>query len=199
MLMFLKDIVLRISVAQIVKGRTHLLLTTVLFSFLIMNVLQLNIQSVNSSESLLRAAIKKNNVDLVLLQEIWLPKEKFGIHGFQPPILRTRKDNYGGVGIIARNSLKVVHRKEYEVSGLEATWVESCIPKSSSRILFGSIYINGGKLNQIALLDKALSVISPNHSSFILSMDANARNALWDASAPLLPLSALHLRWGRSF
>ena len=55
---------------------------------------------------------------------------------------------------------KVVHRKELEVDGLEATWVEIQINKA--KILFASVYINVGKIEEIVLLDKVLEKFMEN-------------------------------------
>ena len=143
----------------------------------------MNIQSLNTSIALLNSVVDKHSVDLVLLQEIWSPKPGFSLHNFQDPIFKQRHDNYGGVGILAHRKLKVVHRPEFNVSGLEALWLETCLPGSNKRFLFGTVYIHGGKVDQIRLFDEALSSISKSHDCVVIGMDANSRNALWDNSS----------------
>ena len=115
----------------------------------------------NTSIALLKSVVEKYSVDLVLLQEVWSPKPNFSLPKFQQPIIRSRPGNRngGGVAILGRNNLKLVHHPEFERFGLEAVWVESILP-NGPRILFGSIYINVGKVKEIHLLDNLLETIS---------------------------------------
>jgi len=41
-----------------------------------MKILQNNIQSINTSLPLLRLTVQKLNIDIILLQEVWHPKEE---------------------------------------------------------------------------------------------------------------------------
>jgi len=62
-----------------------------------MKILQNNIQSINTSLPLLRLAVQKLNIDIILLQEIWHPKDDFiKIHNYTSPIVNLRKCNEGG-------------------------------------------------------------------------------------------------------
>ena len=125
-----------------------------------MNALQVNIQSINTSKRLLQAVVEQRSIDVVLLQEVWCPKEEVKLHNFLQPILKLRKDNqYGGVGILVQKNAKVVHCKEYESSNLEAVWAD--VQLGNERILFGSVYINVGALAEINHLDVILERIIP--------------------------------------
>ena len=75
--------------------------------FAIMNILQVNIQSLNTSATLLKSAISRHDIDLVLLQEVWYPKKGFSVPDFHRPLFNLRDDHYGGVGILARNNLRL--------------------------------------------------------------------------------------------
>ena len=148
-----------------------------------MNILQTNIQSINTSTHLLSSVINKYDVDVVLIQEVWKPKANINIHNFLKPILKLRtQNNYGGVGIFVRKNAKIVYRKEYEVDGLEAVWAEVKVDKV--KVLCGSVYINVGKIREIDLLDKALEgIVNDSQGKIIIAMDANARSLLWDNNA----------------
>ena len=74
------------------------------------------------------------------------------------PIIKTREDNeYGGVAILASKKCKMVHRKEFEVDGLEAVWAE--IKLEGVQTIVGSVYINVGKIKEIDLLSKAVEKV----------------------------------------
>ena len=77
---------------------------------------------------------------------------------------------FGGVAILFRNSVKAVERPEFNVPGLEATWVEMCF--GSKQILVGAVYINVNQVDQLHLLDSVISRVSQSHQSFIVGMDA---------------------------
>ena len=115
-------------------------------------------------------------MDVVLLQEIWTPSSEIVLPNFRKPLIRLRGwNNYGGVAVLVQNGAKVVHRKELEVNGLEAIWVE--IQVNKVKILFASVYINVGKIDEIALLDKVLEKVLENtNCKVMLGMDANLRS-----------------------
>ena len=48
--------------------------------------------------------------------------------------------------------------------------------------MFIQIYLHDGDVKQIRLFDNALGIVSKNHESIEIGMDANAMNALWDDS-----------------
>lgn len=59
-----------------------------------MKILQNNIQSINTSLPLLRLAVQKLNIDIILLQEIWHPTHDIiNIKNYTPPIVKLRKCN----------------------------------------------------------------------------------------------------------
>lgn len=167
--------------ALTVKEITYLHQRSVQYSASDMNVLQVNIQSINTSKRLLQTAAANHSADVILLQEVWSPKEEVGIHNFLPPIIKSRENNqFGGVAILAQKNAKIVHWKEYEIPQLEAVWAEVQI--GSERILCGSVYINVGKTAEIHLLDSVLDRITLLHKRILIGMDANSRNLLWDNS-----------------
>ena len=50
------------------------------------NVLQLNIQSGNTSSQLLKYVVAKRQVDVILLQEVWHPKNTLNLKNYQKPL-----------------------------------------------------------------------------------------------------------------
>ena len=127
----------------------------------------------------MNVALKKHDIDIVTLQEVWHPKDEMIFKEYQKPHLKLREGKEGGgVGIAVSSKVKMVKRPEYEVKGLEAVWAE--VRKGNVQTLIGSVYINVGKLDQMSLLDKVLDKIVNENKRIIISMDANARNSMWD-------------------
>ena len=107
------------------------------------NVLQLNIQSSNTSSHLLKYVAAKRQVDVILLQEVWHPKNTLNLKNYQKPLIKERKkeikETGGGVAIICHKQARCVEKKEYEVKGLEAIWAEVTV--NASKMIVGSVYI----------------------------------------------------------
>ena len=165
---------------EIVTENTRLLTGTVPLSSANMRLLQSNIQSINTSKSLLNAAITKNEIDVVVLQEVWKPKDEMILHGFNKPVLKLRDTLGGGVAIAVSDKAMCVKADKYDMKGLEAVWADVKVGKV--RTMVGSVYINVGKIKEIELLDKVLERVLKENTRVILAMDANARNSLWDNS-----------------
>ena len=98
------------------------------------NVLQLNIQSSNTSSHLLKYVAAKRQVDVILLQEVWHPKNTLNLKNYQKPLIKERKkeikETGGCVAIICHKQARCVEKKEYEVKGLEAIWAEVTVNAS---------------------------------------------------------------------
>ena len=174
-------ILLTVQIVGVLMGPFRPLARNIL---IVMLLLQLNIQSINSSRALLKEAVDRLNVDVILLQEVWTPEVPISLPDFQPAVHRARpasvyseqQTKFGGVALLFRNSVKAVERPEFNVPGLEATWVEMCFgPK---QILVGSVYINVNQVDQLHLLDSVIARVSQSHQSFIVGMDANSRNLM---------------------
>ena len=94
---------------ETVREDTYLQTKSVPFSLSNMRVLQSNIQSINTSKSLLNAAISRNNADVVVLQEVWQPFDEMIFHGFSKPVMKLREDRVGGgVAIAVSKKAKMV-------------------------------------------------------------------------------------------
>jgi len=145
-----------------------------------MKILQNNIQSINTSLPLLRLTVQKLNIDIILLQEVWHPKEEsINIRNYTQPIVKVRNGNEGGgVAIITRRNVKKVHLTEYDTDGLEAVWAD--VKVGNIRTVVGSVYIPPGDVNALHLLDDVIGKILQTYDHLIIGMDANSRNVLWD-------------------
>ena len=106
-----------------------------------MRLLQHNTQSICTSLPLLKHAVQRLNIDVVLLQEVWHPPDDFiNIFQFNKPITKLRNGRQGGgVAIITHKNVKTVHMKHYDVDGLEAVWADVLCGRI--RVLIGSVYI----------------------------------------------------------
>jgi len=101
----------------------------------------------------------------------------------------------GGVAIIAHRSVKMVHLKEFEVDGLEAIWAEVMVGKV--RCVVGSVYIPPGNIKAIEVLGDVVANILKVHHCLLISMDANARNSLWDNSCIGMSHYAVSFKMGQ--
>ena len=161
------------------KEDTLQLMPVVLSTRRDMRLLQSNIQSINTSKTLVNAAIAKHQVDVVLLQEVWKPSDPMIFKDYQKPYELLRETGTGGgVAIAAHKKVKFVRLDEYKRVGLEAVWAQ--VKVNEVKTVIGSVYINVGKANQFDLLDEVIEAILKVHSKLVICMDANASNSLWD-------------------
>ena len=181
--------------AQIAKKAIHLVILFVLHSCSKMRLLQVNIQSVNTSSYLLKVATQQHQPDIVALQEVWKLPDDFKIPGYtlRSKKLRTEKTG-GGVAIFCKDSVKYVDLEEYQCDDLEATWCDVMVKER--RTVVGSVYINVGQLKELEILDKVIQKISKSHRNLIVCMDANSRNPLWHPSSLKLKPSSQVRRMG---
>ena len=160
-----------------------------------MKIFQSNIQSINTSKTLVNIAIQKHEVDVVMLQETWHPNGEMIFKDFQKPHLKVRDGKGGGgVAIAASNKVKMVKRPEYNKDGLEAVWAE--VRKGPVQAVVGSVYINVGKINEVKLLDSVIERVLKEHSRMIICMDANSRNSMWDNEAAQVDKNRMSKKMG---
>ena len=133
----------------------HLLAPYVQFTLKDMKILQNNTQSINTSLPLLRLAVQKLNIDIILLQEIWHPKDDcIKIHNYTPIVKLRKGSEGGGVAIITRKNVKMVPLLEYDMDGLEAVWAD--VKVGNIRTVIGSVYIPPGDDSALLLLDEVM-------------------------------------------
>lgn len=170
-------VLLFVQIAMVVI--LHIVLI-VLLMLVDMRLLQTNIQSINTSQPLLRHAVQRLHIDVILLQEIWHPADgKINIYNYTHAIIKTRQSSQGGgVAIIAHRNVKAVHLKEYEVDNLEAVWADVMVGKV--RTVVGSVYIPPGDIVALSKLDSVVGEIVKEHDHLVICMDANSRSTLWD-------------------
>ena len=144
-----------------------------------MKLIQLNIRSLNTSTNMMDMLVARRNPDILLLQEVWQPKNQALIKGFQPPIMKLRHNSRGGgVAIYTKKAGKQIYLPKYEVNDLEAVWAEVMI--GNKRTVVGSVYIPPGKINEMRIFKRVLNKVCLENNNVIIGMDANARNSLWD-------------------
>ena len=147
-----------------------------------MRILQVNIQSVNTSKYFLNQAAHQHQPDVIALQEVWAMPKDFQIKGYTLAAEKTRTDKGGGgVAIFCKDTAKIVDiGKTYETNGLEATWADIMI--KGKRMVIGSVYINVGKIEEIDILEEVIEKINTKHKSMVVCLDANSRDPIWDPS-----------------
>ena len=125
-----------------------------------MKILQANVQSLNTSKSLMEMVIQKHQPDILLLQEVWCPKETPVFRDFLPPLVKVRNDKWGGgVAIYTHRKVKCVSRGKYDSVGVEAVWAEVMV--GNIRVTVGSAYIPPGKFEQICYRLNSLESNAP--------------------------------------
>ena len=113
-----------------------------------MKILQANVQSLNTSKSLMEIAIQRHQPDILLLQEVWCPKETPVFRDFLPPLVKVRNDKRGGgVAIYTHRKAKCVSLGKYDSVGVEAVWAEVMV--GNIRVTVGSVYIPPGEFEQM--------------------------------------------------
>ena len=106
-----------------------------------LSILHLNIQSLLPKIDLIRA--ETDSFDIAIFSESWLKPcttdDEISLVNFLPPFRTDRLDRPGGgVIIYARDNIACKRRKDIEINGLEAVWLEVKI--KSKKILVGGIY-----------------------------------------------------------
>jgi len=177
-----RSVITRISLCALIAWAVILpLVRTVQPSEKDMRLLQNNIQSITTSIPLLRHAVKRLDIDVITLQEIWHPENgSINIRDYTHQFVKLRSGKRGGVAILTRKNVKVVYLKEYEVDNLEAIWVD--VEVNNVRTVIGSVYIPPGDAAALDILDKVIDRILQSHNHLVIGMDANSRSVLWDDS-----------------
>ena len=106
-----------------------------------LSIFHLNVQSLLPKIDLIRA--ESELYDIAVFSESWLKPsitdDEIAIRNFLPPFRTDRLDRPGGgVVIYARDTLLCKRRKDIEIDGLEAVWLEVTI--KSKKVLVGGIY-----------------------------------------------------------
>ena len=161
---------------------TQQTITAALLILLIMRVLQNNIQSVNTSLTLLNEVSSVIRPDIILLQEVWHPKDnEIWVKDYQcnKNLIWTRPTKEGGgVAILVHKKVKVIPLPEFNNANLEAVWAEVMV--GSLKAVVGSVYIPPKNKTDLNVLKEVVHKIKAKHEKIIIGMDANARNGLWD-------------------
>jgi len=131
---------------------------------------------------MLRQVLKRLQVDIILLQEIWHPtEENIRLRDYPQKFIRMREGKEGGgVGIWVHRKVKAVYLDQYDKAKLEAVWVDVKVGKI--RTVVGSVYIPPGDIDALDTLDMVIGDILSSHEHLIVCMDANSRNVRWDDS-----------------
>ena len=160
-----------------------------------MKILQANIQSCNTFAQSLKIAINRNNIDIVMLQEVWRPEKGIRIKDFHAPFQKLHdNDIYGGVAILIKNKTKCVHLKEYDDNRIDAVWVEIRI--KDIPVVIGSVYIPPRHRPKLFILQEIIGKIKLKFQNILISMDANCRNSLLYGRNPFHPkIEVKVLKW----
>lgn len=140
-----------------------------------MKILQINARSLNTSRHLINEYIKIKNIDLVAVSETW--DGKFLSNHFHPLVKPRTSNNYGGVALFCKKSLKFVPRRDLEIPNLEAVWLETRVNREV--LLICSLYIPPGRDYLLKKLDRVLHGIGPLPNLLLLG-DFNCRSMLWE-------------------
>ena len=106
-----------------------------------LSIFHYNVQSLLPKLDLIRA--ESESYDIAVFSETWLKPNttdaEIALQNFLPPFRTDRRDRPGGgVAIYIRDTLLCKRRKDLEINGLEAVWVEVTI--KSKKVIVGGIY-----------------------------------------------------------
>jgi hypothetical protein len=86
-----------------------------------MRILQINAQSLNTSQHLINKYAKQKEAAFILVSEIWRPKDLNELKRFVGNIKPRATGAHGGVAIFRTQGVKMIDRKDLEIPDLEAT------------------------------------------------------------------------------
>ena len=114
-----------------------------------LSILHLNVQSLLPKIDVIR--VESVTYDIAVFTESWLKPnvtdDLISLQNFLPPFRTDRNDRPGGgVVIYARDTLSCKRRKDIEINGLEAVWLEIAI-KSKKVLIGGARLGKGSKIN----------------------------------------------------
>ena len=101
------------------------------------------------------------------------------------------------MAIFCTGDAKVVDLTEFQVENLEACWADIMV--NGERLVFGSVYINVGKINEIEILEKVMTKILASHKKILVCLDANSRSLQWDPSCINRERSSMVRKMGERF
>ena len=145
--------------------------------------IQHNITSIRPLETrkILNHFLNKNNIDIAILQEIWIkPNEDYKFPGYNFT-KSLRINGYGGVGILIKNEIKYEEVKLPKLEPIEAIAIKTLNTKTE--IIIISIYIPPVPINNNDIkepLKKLLDTIENWNKTTILAGDFNAHNKIWN-------------------
>ena len=123
--------------------------------------------------------IQRHQPDILLLQEVWCPKEIPVFRDFLPPLVKIRNDKKGGgIAIYTHKKVKCVPLSKYDIDGVEAVWAE--VMSGNTRITLGSAYIPPGEFQQLKRFGEQLVRVCNENEQVLIGMDSNGRHPLWD-------------------
>lgn len=152
-------------------------------SFRNLKFVQHNITSIRPSDT--RKALKNflsiNNIDIALLQEIWIkPNEEYKFNGYKFVKL-SRQNGYGGVGILVRNEITFQEFALPDLNPLETIAIKTL--NTENQILIISIYIPPPPVRNQDIkepLKKLIELIEQTKLPTIFAGDFNAHNQIWN-------------------
>jgi hypothetical protein len=145
-----------------------------------MKFLQLNSRSINTSQKLIADYGNKHHIDIMCISEAWEIKNISDItkSGFKS-IVRPRPDGkHGGVCILFKKNIKLIHRPDLSDPNLELL---VCETRHDAQPLFiVSVYIPPGNFHSIDLLDRFIDE-KLSDKRFLILGDLNCRALLWES------------------
>ncbi|KAK6174541.1 hypothetical protein SNE40_017797 [Patella caerulea] len=140
-----------------------------------LKIIHLNIRSLQNKLDLLSTDFP--DVDVITLSETWIndsiKTDILRLSNFHEPVLVNRSDGQGGgVGIYVRENLYYKRRKDLDVNGLEAAWIE--IQALNKTFLVGTYYrkpsLNVGYWNE---LENSIAQAKDDNKPFLILGDFN--------------------------
>lgn len=148
------------------------------------NIMQLNIKSINSSKNQLEHFISINNIDIAILSEIWLkPNSNFSIKNFKL-VSSCRTNGYGGVAFLIKNDINFNSTSLNQLLPIEALQITTTNLKDNLNLI--TLYIPPN-INKNVIQSKFNSLINifNNINNTLIAGDINAHSLLWECNSKI--------------
>lgn len=146
--------------------------------------MQINIKSLNTSKHQLDHYINKNNIDIVILSEIYLkPNHNFKIKNYKL-VTSCRAFGYGGVGFLVKEDIQFTTSTLNSLLPIEALQITTTNLKDNLTLI--TVYISPNRSNdEIKIKFNTLIKTFNNVQNTIIAGDINVHNPLWGRNSKL--------------
>lgn len=144
-----------------------------------LNIMQINIKSINNKKDLLEIYLDKNDIHIVLLSETWIKNDCIPKLKNYNLLMNNRDDGYGGVAIAIAKHIHFDSTVITNYNKIET--IATTINNNNNKITLLALYIPPSlNITQIRTGIKNIVNKYERCQRLILGGDINAHNSLWE-------------------